>query len=74
MYAPGHSKVKTGPSYTSTDTMKMRMGADGIVSVSKNGEVFYTFTIANTQWPLFVGATVKDEADPAIKDIVYAAP
>ena len=74
MYAPGHSMKSSGESYVSTDTMQMKMGADGIVSVSKNGAVFYTFTTPNTEWPLFVAATVGTEMNPSMTGIVYVAP
>ena len=71
VFENGGNKGHKG-SYSSTSTLAVYLEADGKVKYAMDGAVFYTSTMTNNQWPLYVGASVYSQYSPVFTNIQYS--
>ena len=72
VYESGASR-STGQTYSTTDTMEVRLFPDGTVDYTKNGNVIYTSGVTVSQWPLYAAVSIYTQTNPSISEIQYAA-
>ena len=59
--------------YTSTTVHEIRLHPSGQVDYAKDGVVFYNSSTTNTQWPLYVGASMQNQAASTLTNVQYAS-